>query len=666
MAAPQQTSVPVYKETAGIIKPTTAQYGAEMDFRNTPGVALARLLGAVPDAVNIHNTKSEKDAEQDKYEQEQLMALANMGAERDRLRLAKGDTFFGLLKSNDTTMDAYELERGRRDADLFAGELRDAYAKSGLAQNPDPKAFGEFVKQYQDLIFNEKLKDTDPSYYHGFVTRSGGVFKEMAEAHAGHLDGFLTSQNKQAFKQRLEGKMDLELTVSKERDAFGNLMDNLMGAESGGNYNAFHGNGNNTNIRFTDMTLQEVLDFQRSGAWKRHGGQSSAVGYYQFIQSTLEQTIREMGLPLDTRFTPAVQDKMMFHRLMKHRGLKDYLEGKISAEQALDSGLALEFAGLKKTNGRGHYDGDGVNKASLSSRKSLAALMAFKEAYLQDPARVAKTNEKGTVILDAEDQEPDDSLGSTLETVESGYGVSQSEARKETANSLIERLDRDPQLAEREDLEDLMAKWKLSKEDRKRVREARDRVRKESAQLAEVQQNREVTRVRQIADKAIRGDDEALTELRQSNPEVYQKLLDIQSTPPDPDELENEQFLSKAKYEDPKFSERALQAYANGQIDLETYTTAMDEHQVRIVAAPILRFEGVKKPVELLTRQLPGDALKETYRSQLAVQIADMVEANGGKRPPVAAITEAAVTIQKQLLTLHQEDIQRRMSVYTN
>src|SRR5690606_3866622 len=308
MAAPQQSQIPTYKETAGIVRPTTAQYGAEMDYRNTPGAALARLLGAVPDAVKAHQANASQDDEQGKYEQEQLMALAQMGAERDRLRIAKGGSFFGLLNSQETTMDAYELERGRRDADIFAGELRDAYAASGLAESDDPKAFGAFVQQYQQQLFDQKLKDSDVSYYHGFVTRVGGVFEEMAKAHAGNLDGFLESKNKRAFQSRLDGKMNLELTVSKERDAFGNFMDSLMGAESGGNYNAFHGNGNNQNIRFTDMTLGEVLDFQSSGAWKRYGAGSSAVGKYQFIEATLRQTIREMGLPLDTKFTPGVQD----------------------------------------------------------------------------------------------------------------------------------------------------------------------------------------------------------------------------------------------------------------------------------------------------------------------------------------------------------------------
>src|SRR5690606_34793400 len=165
-------------------------------------------------------------------------------------------------------------------------------------------------------------------------------------------------------------------------DAIGTFMDNIMGAESGGNYNAFHGNGNNQSIRFTDMTIGDVLQWQKNGLWKRHGASSSAVGKYQFLEKTLRETAREAGVSLDTKFTPAVQDKLIFHRLTQKRGMKDYLEGKISAEEFLDSGLAKEFAGLKMTSGKGAYDGDGLNKATLSSRKTLAALKAFKEAYL--------------------------------------------------------------------------------------------------------------------------------------------------------------------------------------------------------------------------------------------------------------------------------------------
>ncbi len=49
MAAPQQSAVPTYKETSNIqIKQTDWNM---FDSRDTPGAALARLLGAVPGAV---------------------------------------------------------------------------------------------------------------------------------------------------------------------------------------------------------------------------------------------------------------------------------------------------------------------------------------------------------------------------------------------------------------------------------------------------------------------------------------------------------------------------------------------------------------------------------------------------------------------------------------
>lgn len=662
MPAPQQSQVPTYKETSNIPRPNTAYY--EHRERNSGGYALAKLLGVLPDAVNTHQEKEEQGPGPN--EQEQLLALAQMGAERDRLKVAKGGTMFGLLRGEETTMDSYDLERGRRDADLFAGELRDAYAKSGLAQNDDPKAFAQFAEQYRNLVFNEKLKGADASYHHGFVTRIGGVFKEMAEAHAGHLDGFLTSQNKRAFQNRLNSKMDLELTVRKERDAFGNFMDNIMGGESGGNYNAFHGNGNNQNIRFTDMTIGEVLDFQKSGSWKRHGAQSSAVGKYQFIHKTLAEVVRASGISLDTKFTPAVQDKLIMYRLMTKRGMKDYLEGKMSAEEFLDSGLAKEFASLKTTGGRGVYDGDGLNKASVSARKTLAALKAFKDAYIQDPGRVTKAEGKDgkpTIVIDAEDQQPDDSLPGMMDTVEQDFGVSQVEARGEVANNLIERMEADPTVADRDDLEDIMADAKLPKRDRQRVREARDRIRKETTQKAQLADNKKSQEILGLADKFIRGGDpEALESIRALDPQVHSRLLDLSTEEANPDDLDNEGFLDAADYDASEFPQRALKAFADGSIDRETYASAMEEHETRALAKPVLKLKGVRKTVNMIRTALPGEELKDTFDSQLSLHIADLIRANDGNRPSVMEVNEAAQTIQQSLLAMYQGDIQQRMA----
>lgn len=652
--------MPTYKETANIPRPNTT-YDAMRDARDTPGYALARLLGALPEASKAHQQMAEEGP--GPQEQEQLAALAAMGAQRDRLKIAKGRTFFGLLQDKETTMDTYEVERGRRDADLFAGQLRDAYAEAGLSTNDDPAAFAAFAEQYRNMIFDEKLKDVDPAYYHGFITRVGSVFEDMAKAHAGHLDGFVKSKNKAAFEQRLDSKLDLELTARRERDAFGNLMDNLMGAESGGNYNAFHANGNNQDIRFTDMTIGEVLDWQKSGAWKRYGAESSAVGKYQFIEKTLRETVRDAGISLDTKFTPAVQDKLIFHRLTKTRGMQDYLEGKISAEEFLDNGLALEFAGLKKTNGRGHYDGDGKNKATLSSRKALAALIAFKEAYLQDPASVSKTAENGKIVIDAEDQKPDDSLPGMLSNVEADYGIPQTEARAEAANALIRKMESDPSIAEREDLEDVMADAKIPKKDRQRVIEARDRIRKEVSQKAHLEDNKKAREILKLSDRFIRGDDpEALEEIKAQNPKIYSRLLDLVSEPADPDNLDNEGFIESADTSSENFPQVALKAFADGTIDRETYSAVMEEFDIKQIARPILNMRAVKKTVDMVRSSIPGETLRETFDDQLAVQIADMARANEGRRPSLAEINQVAQALQQSLIAMHQADIETRMS----
>src|SRR5690606_29829205 len=147
MAAPQQSMIPTYKETANIPNPRTV-YDLH-DARDQPGASLAKLLGVLPEATKNIQKANEPEAPGEN-EQEQLLALAQMGAERDRLKIAKGGTMFGLLRGQETTMDSYQLERGRRQADLFAGELRDAYANSGLASNDDPKAFAAFAEQYRN------------------------------------------------------------------------------------------------------------------------------------------------------------------------------------------------------------------------------------------------------------------------------------------------------------------------------------------------------------------------------------------------------------------------------------------------------------------------------------------------------------------------------------
>jgi len=655
MAAPQQSTIPTYKETSNIRANQVDRF--QVDARDTAGYALAKLLGAVPGAVKAHQETSKEEGPGEN-ETAQMMALAQMGAERDRLKVAKGGSFFGLLKSDETTLDAYQLERGRRQADLFAGELRDAYAASGLNANDDPKAFEAFITSQRGRVFGEILKDADPATYHGFVTRIGPVFEDMAKAHAGHLDGFIESQNKQAFSNRLSQKMDLDLTVRKEGTAFNILMDTLMGAESGGNYNAFHGNGNNRNIRFTDMTLAEVLDFQKSGQWRRHGAASSAVGKYQFIESTLRETIRDAGLPLDTKFSPAVQDQLIETRLRKHRKFDDFVAGNISAEEFLDKHLAKEFAGLKKTNGRGEYDGDGKNKASAPAARTIAALMAFRENAVRDRTGGKGASDDPEMV----DSRPDvDSLAGFLETVEQDFGVPQTFARESVAALLIDKIEADPSFADRDDLWDIMAEAKLNKTDREKVLTARNTVRKEQEELAIRTENVASQAILTDADKYIReGDEEALKRLKSANREVYDKVLELGNTQADPENIDNDGFAADIDLSTPEAPQDALRAYVEGRIDRETYAGAMRQVDAFKAVNPVVNLPAIKPMVAAARKTLPGAAAK-VFDAQLALMLTDLMEANGGKRPALTEIQAAVQQVQQIVAQSHQQDIQQRM-----
>ncbi|MER8641003.1 hypothetical protein [Mesorhizobium sp. M1252] len=651
MPATQQSGVPTYKETSNI--QTKQVDWNTFDDRSTPGVALARLLNAVPEAAKKRQQIADKP--QSQAEQEQLASLASMGAEKDRLRLAKGDSVFGLLTGKEGSMDAYELNRGRRDADLAAGALRDAYAQSGLADSDDPKAFSKFVADQQKGIFG-KLQGSDQSYYHGYVTRIGGVFEEMTKSHAGNLDKFITTKNKMALESRMDSRVAVEMATNKERGAFGAFMDNISGGEGAGNYNAFHRHAGNQSVRFTDMTVGEVLDWQKRGEWRHMGAGSSAVGKYQFIESTLRDTVRAAGIPLDAKFTPAMQDQLIFQRLVQTRGMKDYLDDKISAEQFLDSGLAKEFASLKKTDGRGEYDGDGLNKAGVSSRKTLAALIEFKKAYLQDPAKVIKADSKGGISLGTinDDDATDD--GADAE-----FGVPTTEARSARADSLIRYLESNPKEADREDLEDIMAAKKLPQADRERVLATRDKLRSESQQKAGMEEQQATQEIVDLADKAVRGrDTEAMATLRTKNYDVYQKLLDLQTKPADTESLDNDGFLKTANYGKTTFGQDALKAYANGEIDQETYAQAMDQFTIQKQAKPILSMPAVKPSIDKMKLMIPGDENKTIFDAQMAVAIDDLMKANDGKRPSLQDIQAAAQTVQQHILALHAQETQVR------
>lgn len=156
--------------------------------------------------------------------------------------------------------------------------------------------------------------------------------------------------------------------------AYTPLLDTIAKGESNGNYNAYYGNGGNATIRFTDMTVAEVLRWQEE--FVRQGNPSSAVGKYQIVRPTLLGLVRQLDIDLQSRYDEALQDRLAI-ALLERRGSVAYVDNELSREQ-FAANLAKEWAALPKIMGdnpqASYYAGDGLNHSRVNVEEVFAAL----------------------------------------------------------------------------------------------------------------------------------------------------------------------------------------------------------------------------------------------------------------------------------------------------
>jgi muramidase (phage lysozyme) len=127
----------------------------------------------------------------------------------------------------------------------------------------------------------------------------------------------------------------------------------------------------------TKKTLQQVLDYQDK--WlKAKGG--TAAGGYQFLRKNLAGLAKQHKHDLNkTLFDQNTQD-LYGRSLMDRRGFKDYLSGKINADQ-MRLNLSKEWAALPAKGEKSYYDKDGKNKARVSSKEINTAIAKALELY---------------------------------------------------------------------------------------------------------------------------------------------------------------------------------------------------------------------------------------------------------------------------------------------
>ncbi|SFK12659.1 hypothetical protein [Celeribacter neptunius] len=93
-------------------------------------------------------------------------------------------------------------------------------------------------------------------------------------------------------------------------------------------------------------------------------GQPHAIGYYQFIPSTLARLVTELDLGPEMIFTPAVQDRLA-DILLADAGIFELRAGEMTRHQFMNN-LAKIWAGLPTSTGKSHYHGYAGNKATMS------------------------------------------------------------------------------------------------------------------------------------------------------------------------------------------------------------------------------------------------------------------------------------------------------------
>ena len=154
------------------------------------------------------------------------------------------------------------------------------------------------------------------------------------------------------------------------KGATGNdLKTRIRQLESGNNYatpfKAYLGGFGRAGEDLTKMTINEVVEWQK--AYIRHQAKmgipqskrSAAVGAYQMLFPELAADYA--GVSRNALFSPANQDRMVEYYL-DMAGQKKWKSGQIS-NAAYNNGLAGQFASIKRSDGKGVYDGDGINKA---------------------------------------------------------------------------------------------------------------------------------------------------------------------------------------------------------------------------------------------------------------------------------------------------------------
>lgn len=394
----------------------------------------------------VGKTFKQKKDEEDRLAEIQIPALVNEVRQEfgngviDEVQLGKR------YPQNSKAITYKILEgKGARDYEDFARQRFETALRDDATLRTDPAKRAAFFNGLRTEVY-EQTK-TNRFYSSGAVRGVEGVINEFESGF--QREGAQEAQILQEQDLSKRGRRAAVFTpATAAAGEYGQLLDFIAGEEAAGNYNAHYGNAGNRSVKFTEMTLDEVLRWQSQ--YVANGSPSSAVGRYQFIPKTLRSVMNEMGLKGTDKFSPELQDLMAIH-LLKRRGLEEYRSGKITKEEFANR-ISQEWAAMPMVSGpkagKSFYDGDGLNASTTSVQKFLGAL---------DLKGRSPTTTERILAVDAE-------AGGTT-------GINGVRRRKLLAESVIEEAMATNNMAL---LDSLPQEWVQVEDVGKQVRSARD------------------------------------------------------------------------------------------------------------------------------------------------------------------------------------------------
>ena len=161
---------------------------------------------------------------------------------------------------------------------------------------------------------------------------------------------------------------------SDVQGALGGVLDFISQYESRGIYDMR--NGGTRDRRILDMTIAEVLQYQRTAPWP--DGESSAIGRYQYVRATLEWVTGQMGVNRNTqKFDEAFQDRLCIFDARRRCRLDQWLNGSMDST-TFSHRLAQVWSSIPNRNNRSAHLGIGSNRRGINLDQSVAQLDAIR------------------------------------------------------------------------------------------------------------------------------------------------------------------------------------------------------------------------------------------------------------------------------------------------